>query len=106
MFPKGGNFNLPFPTSTLPLLSCFSFVVVKFWSVLQPMVNCAGAEGFPEDTELTEVNGKIQANETQQDLNKMMEQLQAGSLDDSDLEVLAKSMRKAINSLSKRPKEQ
>lgn len=58
----------------------------------------AGAEGFPEDTELTEVNGKIQANDTQQDLNKMMEQLQAGSLDDSDLSLLAKSMRKAINS--------
>jgi hypothetical protein len=56
-----------------------------------------GGQGFEEDTELTEVNGTIQANDTQQDLNKMMEQLQAGTLDDSDMVVLAKSMRKAIN---------
>ncbi len=97
MFAKGRN---PLATQYVNTAFAVLFLVRSSEILVRPSAGSqlTGGQGFEEDKELTEVNGRIQANDTQQNLNKMIDQLKAGSLDDSDLAVLAKSMRKALNS--------
>jgi len=97
MYPKGSNsLEIPYVNTAFAIL----FLVRSSEILVRPSADgeLAGDLGFPEDTQLTEVNGQIQSNDAQQDLSKQLELLKSGSLDDSDLQVLAKSMRKAINS--------
>ena len=96
-FPQGSN---SLETTYVNTSFAILFLVRSSEILVRPTADSEllGGLGFPEDTELSESNGTIQSNDTQQDLSKQLELLKTGSLDESDLQVLAKSMRKALNS--------
>ena len=97
MFPEGSN---SLETSYVSTAFSILFLVRSSEILVRPSADSEllGGEGFPENTELSEANGRIESNDTEKDLGKQLELLKSGSLDDSDLQVLAKSMRKALNS--------
>ena len=95
-FPSGSN---SLATSYVNTAFAILFLVRSSEILVRPSADSEllGGEGFPEGEQLTEANGRIQSNSAQKDLSEQLDLLQAGSLDDSDLQVLAKSMRKALN---------
>ncbi len=97
MFPAGSN---SLETAYVSTSFAILFLVRSSEILVRPAADgeLSGGQGFPTDTQLTDVNGTIQSNSAQQDLGKQLELLKSGSLDESDLRVLAKSMRKALNS--------
>lgn len=97
VFPNGAN---GLATSYVNTAFAILFLVRSSEILVRPSADSelVGDLGFPEDEQLTESNGRFQSNSAQEDLSEQLKLLQAGSLDDSDLQVLAnKSMRKALN---------
>lgn len=97
MFPAGTN---SLETTYVSTSFAILFLVRSSEILVRPAADgeLKGGQGFPKDTQLTDVNGSIQSNSAEQDLGKQLELLKSGSLDESDMQVLAKSMRKALNS--------
>ena len=96
MFPGGSN---SLSTPTVSTSFAILFLVRSSEILVRPPADgeLKGGQGFKSDTQLAEVNGSIQANEAQQDVNQMMEMLQGdGELGESDLDLLSRAMRKTI----------